>query len=125
MMILMNLNKKKTHPRFNVPNAGAKNRSSVPERWRKQRGIDSKKRVKKAFAGAEPTIGYGNPEELRGVRVNGKRIVVVHNMNELKDVISNPDMDEVDITLAASLSRRKRIELVKLADENKMHVTNK
>ncbi|MFI5412702.1 MAG: eL32 family ribosomal protein, partial [Candidatus Micrarchaeales archaeon] len=91
---------------------------------RKQRGIDSKKRVKKAFAGAEPTIGYGNPESLRGVRVNGRKIVVVHNMNELKDVIGNPDMDEVDITLASTLSRRKRIELVKLADQNKMHVTN-
>ncbi len=116
--------KKKSHPKFNVPNVGAVNRSRVPDRWRKQRGIDNKKRVKKAFAGAEPTIGYANPESVRGIRVNGKRTVLVHNVNELKEVIENPDMTNVDITLASSLSKRKRIELVALATQNKLHVTN-
>ena len=67
-----------------MPNFGAKSRSRVKARWRKQRGIDNKKRVKKDFMGAEPTIGYRNPEILRGVRENGKRIVLVHNVDELK-----------------------------------------
>ncbi len=116
--------KKKTHPRFNVPNQGAVNRSRVKDSWRKQRGIDNKKRVKKAFAGAEPTIGYGNPEQLRGVRVNGRRTVVVQNVQQLKEVIENPDMTDYDVTLASTLSRRKRIEMVKLAEQNKLRVTN-
>lgn len=122
-MIFMKLNKKK-HPRFNVPNAGAPNRKRVPMRWRKQRGIDSKKRVKKDFAGAEPTIGYGNPESVKHVKVNGRRSVLIQNMNELKQMISNPDIEPVDVTLARTLSKRKRIEMVKLAKENKINVTN-
>jgi ribosomal protein L32E len=60
--------KKKGHPTFNVPNFGSKSRSRVKARWRKQRGIDNKKREKMDFMGAEPTIGYRNPESLRGVR---------------------------------------------------------
>lgn len=116
--------KKRQHPRFNVPNAGARNRSRVPERWRKQRGIDSKKRVKKAFAGAEPTIGYGNPQELRGVRANGRRAMLVHNANELKSMISNQGVEEFEVTLASALSRRKKMELTKLANDNKIRVTN-
>ncbi|MEM0106653.1 MAG: eL32 family ribosomal protein, partial [Candidatus Micrarchaeaceae archaeon] len=62
---------KKLHPKFLVPNVYAKNRSRVKDRWRKQRGIDNKKRIKKAFMGAEPTIGYRNPSSIRGTRKNG------------------------------------------------------
>jgi ribosomal protein L32E len=123
MMVIMVLNKKK-HPKFNVPNFGAKNRKRVKERWRKQRGIDNKKRVKKDFAGAEPTIGYGNPESLKHVRASGKRAVVVQNISQLKEVISNPDMVDYEVTLASVLSRRKRVQMMKLAKENKIHVTN-
>jgi large subunit ribosomal protein L32e len=117
--------KKKGHPRFNVPNFGAKNRGRVKESWRKQRGDDNKKRVKKAFAGAEPTIGYGNPESVRGVRANGRRAVVVQNIEQLKEVIENPDMTDYDVTLASTLSRRKRAEMVKLAEQNEFRVTNR
>jgi large subunit ribosomal protein L32e len=115
---------KKQHPKFNVPNAGAKNRKSVPERWRKQRGVDNKKRVKKDFAGAEPTIGYRNPEELRGVRASGKRAVLVHDMNELKDAIENPDLGEFEVMLAGSLSKRKKMLMTAFANQNKINVTN-
>ena len=122
-MIFMSI-KKKTHPTFNVPNFGAKNRMRVKESWRKQRGIDNKKRVKKAFAGAEPTIGYGNPEELKGVRVNGKKVLRIQNINELKQMLADPDIADYDVTLASNLSRRKRMEIVALANQNKIHVTN-
>ena len=36
---------KRKHPRFNVPNYGAKKRKRVMARWRKQRGVDNKKRI--------------------------------------------------------------------------------
>lgn len=123
-MAIVNLKKKKSHPTFNVPNFGAKKRSRVPERWRKQRGIDNKKRIKKDFMGAEPTIGYRNSEELRGVRANGKRIVMIYNLNHLKEVLANPEMTNYDVTLAGPLSRRKKMEITKVAAQNKIHVTN-
>ena len=39
--------KKKSHPNFKVPNYGAKTGRRVKARWRKQRGIDNKKRIKR------------------------------------------------------------------------------
>jgi len=119
--MLMKIAKKK-HPKFNVPNYGAKHRKRVKERWRKQRGIDNKKRIKKSFMGAEPTIGYGNPEELKGVRASGRRAVRISNINELRSVIE--EGSSVDIILAKGLSRRKRAELAKLAHDNELHVVN-
>lgn len=123
-MIFMAMTKKKSHPKFNVPNFGSPYRRRVKERWRKQRGIDSKKRVKKAWAGAEPTIGYRNPEEIRGLRVNGKRNVLIFNAGQLKEAMANADLGEFDITLAGALSKRKRMELITIAKQNKIHVTN-
>lgn len=113
---------KKLHPKFNVPNQGAKNRSKVKDSWRKQRGIDNKKRVKKNFAGAEPTIGYKNPDSIRGLRFNGKRNLVVHNMDELEKLIDSKE--KVDITLAKNLGKRKRQEMIKKVKGTDYRVTN-
>jgi large subunit ribosomal protein L32e len=113
---------KKSHPTFNVPNFGSKSRSRVKARWRKQRGIDNKKRTKKDFMGAEPTIGYRNPESLRGVRENGKRIVLVHNVDELKRLIEG-DVSGIDVTIAGGVSIRKKIAITGLA-KGKVNITN-
>ena len=121
-MIIIN---KKTHPHFNVPNFGSKKRSRVKARWRKQRGIDNKKRTKKSFMGAEPTIGYGNPKQLKGIRANGKRIMLVHNVNEVNEIIkSHEKMASPDVTIAKSVSIRKRIAITELANKAKLRVTN-
>src|SRR5271169_3478888 len=97
--------RKKSHPTFNVPNFGTKSRKRVPERWRKQRGIDNKKREKMDFMGAEPTIGYRNPESLRGVRRDGKRLVLVHNTEELKALLQG-DVSAINVTIAGGVSIR-------------------
>jgi large subunit ribosomal protein L32e len=117
---------KKRHPKFNVPNFGAKNRKRVKERWRKQRGIDNKKRIKKSFAGASPSIGYKNPDELRGVRANGKKILLIHNKNEMLNFINNEieKREEFDFILASNLSKRKRFEIIELAKQNAIHIAN-
>ncbi len=112
---------KKRHPKFYVPNFGVKVR--VKERWRKQRGIDNKKRTTKSFMGAEPTIGYRNPEAIRGVRINGRRIVLIHNVPELERMVSKGESD-FDVTIAKPVSVRKRIEISELASKKGLHVTN-
>ncbi|MCL5430420.1 MAG: eL32 family ribosomal protein [Candidatus Marsarchaeota archaeon] len=116
--------KKKGHPKFNIPNYGTKSRSRVKARWRKQRGETNKKRIKFAFAGAEPTIGYRNPESIRGVRASGNRLLVVHNANELREMVRNPDISGYDFTIAAGVSKRKRQDIQKVADEAKVRITN-
>src|SRR5271155_1137685 len=107
---------KKTHPTFSIPNFGSKSRKRVLPRWRKQRGIDNKKRIKRNFMGAEPTIGYGNPESLKGIRINGMRVMLVRNLNELKTLIKEKKLEGYDVTIAKGVSSRKRIEMSKVAD---------
>jgi ribosomal protein L32E len=118
--------KKKTHPKFNVPNFGIKKRKGVKERWRKQRGIDNKKRIKMAMMGAEPTIGYKNSESVRGIRANGKRLYRINNIEEMKNVLKNPDISSnlYDFIVPHSLSKRSRHEIAILANNNKFKVVN-
>ena len=113
---------KKPHPKFNVPNFGAKSRSRVKARWRKQRGIDSKKRIKKSFMGAEPTIGYRNPESLRGVRENGMRILLVHNTKQIEAALA--EGKTFDVTIGKSVSARKRVAITGFAKSKGLDVTN-
>lgn len=120
MMIM----ERKNHPKFNVPNYGARSRKRVKARWRKQRGIDNKKRTKKSFMGAEPTIGYGNPESVKGIRANGKRVMLVRNAMELEKLIKEKALNGYDITIANSVSRRKRIAISGIAGRAGLKVTN-
>lgn len=115
---------KKMHPKFNVPNFGTKSRKRVLERWRKQRGQDSKKRIKKAFAGAEPTIGYKNPASVSGVRQSGRRLVLVRNAQELGSAMLNNKPDSIDVAFAKSLGKRKRSELAVAASAKGFRIVN-
>ncbi len=115
--------RKKSHPIFSVPNYGAKKRSRVKPRWRKQRGIDNKKRIKKSFMGAEPTIGYGNPAAIKGIRANGKRTILVGSETELRKLMGSGAKD-FDVTLRKGLSSRKRAVLCGIAGKAGISVTN-
>lgn len=126
MSVIVLALKKKTHPKFSVPNFGAKNRKRVKDSWRKQRGIDNKKRIKKDFMGAEPTIGYRNPESLRGVRPSGNRLMVVHSMSEFNSIIEDPDIDtsKYEFAMAHGTSKRLKIEMLKFAKAQNLRVVN-
>ena len=62
----MSMAVKRKHPKFLRPNFGRSSRSRIKKAWRRQRGIDNKKRLKIAYMGASPSIGYGQPSEIRG-----------------------------------------------------------
>jgi large subunit ribosomal protein L32e len=116
--------KKKGHPKFNIPDCGARNRSRVKPRWRKQRGIDNKKRIKKDFAGASPSIGYRNSDAVSGVRADGNRMMLVRNASELQMMIDKKALQGYAVTIAKGVSERKRMLMTQLAQKNGVKVTN-
>lgn len=116
--------KKKGHPKFNVPNYGAKKRKRVKERWRKQRGIDNKKRIKMAMMGAEPTIGYRNPESIRHIRASGRRPAAVRSLGELNALIERKGHETHDIVVAHSVSNRTRRLMLELAGKHNVRLAN-
>ena len=113
---------KKTHPRFKVPNFGAKHMKRVPERWRKQRGVDNKLRIDRKGYGATPKIGYKNAAGFRFARKDGTFEILVHNETELMAVQSGKNRVAV---FAHGLSARKRALLQKMADSKGIKVVNK
>ncbi|MCL5238902.1 MAG: eL32 family ribosomal protein [Candidatus Marsarchaeota archaeon] len=113
---------KKRHPKFRVPNYGAKSMKRVPARWRKQRGTDNKLRIEKSGYGATPKIGYKNPNALRFARPDGLRGVLVHNESEL---LALQKAEGRIAIFAHGLSSRKRVLLQKLADSNGIKIANR
>lgn len=107
--------RKRPHPKFNVPNFGARHRKRVKDRWRKQRGIDNKKRIKKDFMGAEPNIGYGNPKSIRGTRASGRLLRVVHSVGELQVAVGRDGADSYDFAIGHAVSKKKRAEILSAA----------
>ncbi len=117
---------RKKHPKFNVPNFGAKSRKRVPKRWRKQRGIDSKKRIKRIFMGAEPTIGWKNPDSIIGRRKDGDRSRIVHNLPEAEALVNGKMLGDNDsLTIAGVVGKKKRLEIVAFAEKHGVRVRNR
>ena len=118
-MTLMN---KRHVPRFAVPNLGAKGRSRVKDRWRVQRGTDSKLRIKRKGYGFTPGIGYKNADAVRFSRPDGSFEVLVHNSMEL---LALSGRKGYVARLAHGLSVRKRLEMQASADANGIKVVNR
>ncbi|MGC8662543.1 MAG: eL32 family ribosomal protein [Candidatus Micrarchaeia archaeon] len=113
---------KKKHPKFAVPNLGAKNRKRVKDRWRSQRGIDNKKKRNKSGYGKMPSIGYKNPNNLRFKEKTGLLKMLVHNIGELNKI---ENANTYEIVFAHDLSKKKRLELQRLADARGIKIANR
>jgi ribosomal protein L32E len=120
-MMVMRVEKRR-HPRFAVPNYGAKSRKRLKPRWRTQRGEDNKKRRYWSGYGASPRIGYKNASVVRFARKDGALEVLVHNAAEL---LSVPRDGRSAAVLAHGLSRRTKLELEREAAKAGIRVINR
>ena len=93
----------------------------VKESWRRPRGIDSKMRLRKKGRPPLVSIGYRGPKLARGLHPTGFKEVIVYNVKDLESV--NPDVEAIRI--ASTVGRRKRLEIIKRADELGIKVLNR
>lgn len=110
--------KKRPHPKFLRPNFGRTSRSRIKAPWRRQRGIDNKKRAKIAYMGASPSIGYGQPSAIKHFHPRGMPEKIVQSPADLTG------LKGVLVRIAGSVGRKKRAVIEKLAKEAKLHVLN-
>jgi large subunit ribosomal protein L32e len=110
--------KKRKHPQFLRPNYGRSSRSRIKRSWRRQRGIDNKKRLKIKYMGASPSIGYGQPSAIRGLHPRGLPEVLVQSPSELEE------LKGALIRIAGGVGRLKREAIEKLAAAKGLHVLN-
>jgi large subunit ribosomal protein L32e len=109
---------KKKKPTFNVMNLGFF--KSVKKRWRRPRGNDNKKRIRKKFAGACPRVGYRNAREIRDIHPLGRKEMLVRNVSE----VENAKQANALLRIASAVGGRKRAMMVTKAKELGLEVLN-
>lgn len=116
-MIFMAIKKRK-HPQFLRPNYGRKSRSRIKRAWRRPRGIDNKKRLKIAYMGASPSIGYGQPSEIKHFHPAGMKELPAQSPADLANA------KNVLIRIASGVGRKKRAVIEQAAKAAGLRVLN-
>ncbi len=117
----LNLRKKlkKRKPEFKRQELHVK--KSLKRTWRSPRGKQSKLRRHKKSRGSHPGPGYGSPRAARGLDALGYRLVRVFRIEDL-DKIREPKEERV--VIAASVGRKKRLDIIKAAEGKGIKVKN-
>jgi large subunit ribosomal protein L32e len=89
------------------------------QKWRKPTGKHNKLRLKRVGHPKMPSIGYGAKKSDYG-KVKGLYPVLVRNDSDMSKL--NPKTQ--GIILARNLGAKKKIELIKFAEENKITILN-
>jgi len=99
---------------------GGKNLRRVGEKWRKPTGSQSKLRKHKKGRGYIPHPGYGSPKSVKGLHPSGFEEILVHNIKDLERI----DSKKQACKIASKVGKKKRIEIMKKAEELKIKVLN-
>ncbi|MFH0711190.1 MAG: 50S ribosomal protein L32e [Candidatus Aenigmatarchaeota archaeon] len=106
-------------PKFLRSSAHAYKRIGM--KWRKPRGVHSKLRRKEKGKGFHPNPGWGSPKNLKGLHPSGLKEVFVSNIKDMLKI--NPEKDAARIS--HTIGKKKRIVILKEAEEKKIRVLNK
>ena len=109
---------KRKKPKFR--RQGEKNVKRVGKKWRSVRGNQSKLRMHRISRGFIPNTGYGSPKSVRGLHPSGFEDVLVHNLKELEKI----DASKQACRIASSVGKKKRLDIIKRANEMKIKVLN-
>ena len=85
--------------------------------WRKPKGRDNKMRLKRKSYPSLVSIGYKTPKKDSG-KVNGLLPVLIHNLKELEA------LGKDSAAVIAKIGAKKKLELIKKADELKIKILN-
>ncbi|HID74145.1 MAG TPA: 50S ribosomal protein L32e [Thermoplasmata archaeon] len=89
--------------------------------WRRPKGLHSKMRKRLRYRPPLATVGYRTPRKARGLHPSGFREVLVHRPADLDGI--DPKVQAARI--AHSVGVRKRIEIIKRADDLGIRVLNR
>lgn len=88
--------------------------------WRKPRGLHSNVRLNVRGYVHGPSHGYGSPRAVKFRNRFGYKEVVVHNLNDLVGL----DKDSVQIKIARTVGKRKKVQLLEKAKELGLTLSN-
>lgn len=109
---------KSRKPKFIAQDSHKK--KTIPKKYVRPRGIQSKMRLKRGGHRKLPSPGYRSPAEIRGTTRKGLFPVNVSQVLDLEKI--NPEEQIAVIT--SQVGMRKRIEIIKKAAEKKIAIFN-
>lgn len=99
---------------------GTKNLKRLGNRWRKPRGAHSKLREHKTAKGFLPRPGYGSPRDVKYLHPSGFEEKLIYNSEGLTGI----DAQKQACRIASSVGKKKRIDIMKKAEELKIRILN-
>ncbi len=88
--------------------------------WRRPKGDQNKSRRKLKGKPIRPIIGFGTSVNKKGLHPSGLREMLINNLKELEAL-----KDGFAARIASTIGKRKRTEIIALAEKKKIHVLNK
>ena len=87
------------------------------QKWRRPSGRDNKMREKRRGYPAVVSVGYRTDKKIRN-KILGKYPRVIYNVKELQDI------KKEEIAIVGKIGKKKKIEIVKKAQEKKIPLYN-
>ncbi|HVO37257.1 MAG TPA: 50S ribosomal protein L32e [Candidatus Acidoferrum sp.] len=92
----------------------------IKESWRSPKGLDHKMRIEYKGWPAPVKVGYRGPRIARGLHPSGFKEVLVHNVDELKEI----DVKTQAARIAHTVGRRKKAKILAEAKKRKIIILN-
>ena len=96
-------------------------RKMLSDSWRRPKGDKNARRLRKRGKGPLVSIGYGTPSEVRGLNSKGLKEVRAFNVEGARKLDPKTDM----LVIGGTVGRKKRMEMLKAAEEMKLRVANR
>ncbi|MBW2963294.1 50S ribosomal protein L32e [Candidatus Woesearchaeota archaeon] len=119
-LLKIRIAKKKKKPNFIRQDTNKKIRLRNKAKWRKPKGRHSKLRLGKKGHEAVPSTGWGSPREVKHLHKSGLRQILVQSLNDFDQINKN----EEGVILGSTVGKRKKIELIKKAEEIGVRILN-
>jgi large subunit ribosomal protein L32e len=87
------------------------------QKWRKPKGRDNKMREKRRGYPKTVSIGYGNNKKTKG-KIENKKPIIIYNVEDIAKI--KPE----NIAIIGRIGKRKKAEIVKIAEERKIKIYN-
>lgn len=112
----------KRKPSFVAQDSHKKKR--IKKSWRKPDGSDSK--MRRSIKGYRKIVkaGYGTANVIKHVSRQGYKILKITSLKDMTDLIAKNEKTDfpVGLEIASGISKKTKVEIVKLALENKIHI---
>ena len=91
----------------------------LKNKWRRPKGIDSKRRLRKDGHQKRPSRGYSSPVDVRGLNAQGLREVLVYNVAGLT-AVGKEDI----VVISSTVGAKKKIDIINEAKKKNLPIAN-